>query len=211
VKWGACANNPAAGIKRERPSERARYLNGEELARLLAVLDARPCPSADIIKLLMLTGARKGETMTATWDQFDLTAAVWTKPATATKQKRLHRVPLSDEAVALLRRMRAKNPTDALFVSGRNGKPHTRDGANQTLKVYWLEVRRAAGMTDVRLHDLRHSFASLLINNGMSLAVVGGLLGHASPQITSRYAHLADATLRQAAAIVGKVVGAGGG
>jgi integrase len=211
VKWGVIAASPAAGIKRERPAERARYLNSEELTRLLAVLDAHPCPAADIIRLLMFTGARKGETMTATWDQFDLVAATWTKPATATKQKKSHRVPLSDEAVTLLRSMRAKNSAEALFVSGRSGRPHTRDGANQTLKTYWLQVRKLAGISNVRIHDLRHSYASLLVNNGMSLAVVGGLLGHASPQITSRYAHLADATLRAATGIVGKVVGGGGG
>jgi integrase len=209
VKWGDCPVNPVAGIKRERLPDRERYLNSEELARALAALDARPCSAADIIKLLVLTGARKGEAAMATWDQFDLTAAVWTKPAHTTKQKRLHRVPLSDEAAALLRRMRASNPANALFVSKRTGEPYTRSGAYLTLQFYWNEVRRAAGIPDVRIHDLRHSYASSLINNGLSLAVVGGLLGHTSPHITSRYAHLADDTLRQATAIVGRAVGRG--
>ena len=73
----------------------------------------------------------------------------------------------------------------------------------------WRVIRAAAGVGDVRLHDLRHSYASFLVGEGQSLPVIGALLGHSQPQTTARYAHLADDPLRRATAIVGKLVGSG--
>jgi integrase len=207
VQWGIRPDNPATKIKRGRSPERTRYLNSDELARLTAALDAHPCPAADILRLLLLCGSRKTETMMATWDQFDLVTGTWIKPSTATKQKRTHSVPLSPEAVAVLRRMRAENPTNHLFISARTGKPYTHDGGDLMLRDCWRRVLRTASLSNLRIHDLRHSYASFLINSGSSLAVVGGLLGHSQPQVTARYAHLLDSTLRNATNIVGKLVG----
>jgi integrase len=211
VRWELRPDNPAAKIRRGRSVERTRYLNAEELQRLLAALDANPCPAADVIRLLLLCGSRKSETMMATWDQFDLVAGTWAKPASTVKQNRLHFVPLSAEAVALLRRMRAENPTaNRIFVSARTGRPYTHQGADVMLKEFWHRILKIAALENLRVHDLRHSYASFLINNGMSLAVVGGLLGHSQPAVTARYSHLIDSTLRNATNIVGKLVGGSG-
>ena len=147
---------------------------------------------ADVIRLLMLTGARRGEVLNATWDQFDLDRAVWTKPAATTKQRKLHRTPISGAAVQLLRIIRARVPKECpwVFPGDANGKPV------QEIKRFWHDVRKQAKLTDVRIHDLRHTFASLLVSGGMSLPMIGKLLGHTQVQTTQRYSHLFDDPLR---------------
>ena len=147
---------------------------------------------ADVIRMLMLTGARRGEVLNATWDQFDLERAVWTKPAATTKQRKLHRTPISGAAVQLLRIIRARVPKECpwVFPGDANGKPV------QEIKRFWHNVRKQAKLTDVRIHDLRHTFASLLVSGGMSLPMIGKLLGHTQVQTTQRYSHLFDDPLR---------------
>jgi integrase len=191
---GWCAGNAARGARRNREHPRERFLTPEEIARLLAVLEARAGLAAKAVELALLTGARRGEVLGATWEQFDLAAGVWTKPAHATKSGKRHRIPLSPEAVALLR-----------------GLPRTEAGPFVSLPAWqltrdWHAARREAGLSDVRFHDLRHSYASLLASAGLSLPVIGALLGHAQPSTTARYAHLLDGALRQATAKVGEAV-----
>ena len=108
-KWEwRSGDNPARGIERHAENKRERYLTPAEIARLGDALKVHPeRASANAIHLLLLTGARRGEVLSATWHQFDLTAGVWTKPYTGTKQKREHRVPLSAPALALLTEMQA--------------------------------------------------------------------------------------------------------
>ncbi|MCH8854118.1 MAG: site-specific integrase, partial [Planctomycetes bacterium] len=162
---------------------------------LVAVLARQPNQqAANIVRLLILTGARKSEVMGATWDQFDLERGVWTKPAHTTKQKRTEHIPLSGQAVALLRDMRiiANDKSHFAFPGKAPGKPV------MGIKKFWEEVRTAAVLGNVRLHDLRHTFASHLVSGGVSLPIVGRLLGHTQPQTTHRYAHLADDPLREA-------------
>jgi integrase len=201
IEHGLCTANPAAGVKLVRENRSERYLTGPELARLLGALDAHAGNYADLFRLLLLTGSRKGETMKAAWSQFDLDSATWTKPAATTKQGRPHRTVLSPEAVALLRDMRARATSPLLF-------PKTSTSA---LQRAWRRACEAAEISEIRVHDCRHSFASLLVSNGLSLPVVGALLGHTRMQTTQRYAHLADQSLRDATAIVGKVIGKAGG
>lgn len=106
-------DNPAAAFVRNPERPRERFLDRKEIERLSAALAEHPNQRfADIIRLLMLTGARRREVLDARWEQFDLEAAVWTKPATATKQRRLHRTPISGDAVALLRTIRTRVPGD---------------------------------------------------------------------------------------------------
>jgi integrase len=221
--------NVARGVERAEEHARQRYLSEDEIARFVAVLDSHPeRVSADAIKLLLLTGARRSEVLSARWDQFDLAAGTWTKPHTATKQKRMHRVPLSPQAVALLAAMRRGVDPDCphVFSGNGTGRPVV------TVARLWLTACISAGLavqvekrdprgkvvTDgngksvkvwqptARLHDLRHSYASLLVNSGLSLHIVGGLLGHAKVQTTHRYAHLQDATMREATGRVGAIV-----
>jgi len=195
-QWGWCTGNPVKGIAKYGEERRERWLSPDEVARLAEVLARHPNQrAATVVRLLLLTGARKTEVMHASWDQFDLERAVWTKPAHFTKQKRAHHFPLSDAAVALLTDLRRQAPGDArfLFPGEVPGQPI------QDIKKFWSEVRVSVGVADARLHDLRHTFASHLVSSGVSLPIVGRLLGHTQAQTTERYAHLADDPLREAA------------
>jgi integrase len=134
---------------------------------------------------------------------------VWVKPPAGTKQNREHRVPLSPEAVELLRRrlpgarpgrVIPMRPSEHVFPGG-GGTGHQTE-----IRKAWLAVCKIAGIDGVRLHDLRHSYASLLVSAGRSLPEIGALLGHRQVQTTARYSHLFDAPLREATGMVGKIV-----
>ena len=118
---------------------------------------------------------------------------MWTKPASTTKQAALHRVPLSAAAVQLLTEMQAQAGDDAEYLFPARGGGH-RPHINEA----WIRLRKAAKLPGVRLHDLRHTYASVLVSAGLSLPVIGSLLGHSTPVTTHRYAHLTDDPLRQA-------------
>ena len=193
IRWEIRTDNPAAGFIRNPEYPRERFLDLKEIGRLSEVLDAHPNRrGADVIRLLMLTGARRGEVLNARWEQFDLDGAVWTKPAATTKQRRLHRTPVSGAVVALLRTIRLRVPQDCpwIFPGDAPGKPM------QEIKRFWDDVRAKTDLPGVRVHDLRHTFASLLVSGGMSLPMIGKLLGHTQVQTTARYAHLFDDPLR---------------
>ena len=201
VKWGMRADNPARGIERVPEHPRERYLSAEELARLGAVLDAHPeRASANAVRLLLLTGARRNEVLHATWDQFYLDAGVWTKPAASTKQAKLHRVPLSPQAMALLAAMREAATGRFLFPGQSAERPLV------DIKRFWAAACRQPGIEGARLHDLRHTYASVLVSSGLSLPIIGALLGHSQPSTTARYAHLMDDPLRRATTLAGKVI-----
>jgi integrase len=202
IKWKMRTDNPAKGVERNHEERRYRYLSGEELRRLTEALAAHPSQSAaNAVRLLLLTGARRGEVLSATWDQFDLEVGVWTKPSSHTKQKREHRVPLSAPARQLLAEMRASpSPSPYLFPS-RSG-----DGPTVEIKTSWASVCKAAGIKGVRLHDLRHTYASVLASAGLSLPVIGALLGHSQPSTTHRYSHLFDDPLRAATERAGSII-----
>ena len=194
IRWGWRPDNPASGVQRNPEEKRNRYLSREELARLSEALAAHPQRnSANAIKLLMLTGARRGEVLNATWDMFDLEAGIWVKPSAHTKQRREHRIPLSGAAVSLLRELNAYAVGPYVFPGKTSELPLT------NVKGTWAAVCKAAGLEDVRIHDLRHSFASILVSSGASLPVIGAMLGHTQVQTTARYAHLYDTPLRDAA------------
>jgi len=110
MKWGWRNDNPTLHVERNREQPRSRYLTEDELARLKGALaNYEHRQSADAIRLLLLTGARKSEALAATWEQFDLEQGIWTKPSSHTKQKREHRIPLSAGAVALLNELYERN------------------------------------------------------------------------------------------------------
>ena len=203
VLWGWRDDNPVKGVERFREERRERFLSTDELARLVAVLRSHPNRrSANAVLLLAMTGARRGEALNATWEQFDIQAGVWTKPSSHTKQKKLHRVPLSGPARMLLAEMAEQAgddtlPSSFLFPGDADGKPLG------DVKNFWKSVCRQAEIRDFRLHDLRHQYASILASSGQSLAIVGRLLGHTQPSTTARYAHLFDDPLREATERVG--------
>lgn len=202
VRWGWRADNPCKGVERNQEQKRHRYLSGAELARLTqALAEHDDQQAADIVRLLLLTGCRRGEAMAARWDQIDLEAGIWTKPGSTTKQKTEHRVPLSAPARQLLARLQADADGADYVFAGRHGRGHRVE-----IKTGWAQLCRAAGITGARLHDLRHTYASVLASAGLSLPVIGALLGHSQPATTARYAHLFDDPLRAATERVGAIV-----
>jgi integrase len=206
VRWQMRDDNPVAGIERNHEEPRHRYLAGDEMERLAAALAGlRNQHAANAIRLLLLTGARRTEVLAATWDQFDLDAGVWTKPSSHTKQKKLHRIPLSTPAVALLDAMRVEAGRSPYLFHGRGAKGHLAG-----IQKSWVTVCQAAGIADAHLHDLRHSYASALASGGQSLPVIGALLGHTQAQTTQRYSHLIDDALREATDKAATVITGGG-
>ena len=203
IRWRIRSDNPAAGFVRNIETPRERYLSIEEIGRLSTALEAHPNRrAADAVRLILLTGARRGEVLGARWDQFDLDGAVWIKPAATTKQRRLHRAPISASAAAVLRTIRLRVPEDCewVFPGDAEGKPL------QDIKRFWEDVRTKAELPAVRIHDLRHTFASLLVSGGMTLPMIGKLLGHTQVQTTQRYAHLLDDPLRAGLEQVGDML-----
>jgi integrase len=203
VKAGWIDRNPALGTARNTEEARERYLNEDEIARLRkAVEEHGDRTSALIVWFALLTGARRGEILKARWRDINLKVGVWVKPRETTKQRRLHRLPLSGDAIAVLCELRATNPSLDLVIPGNPETTLTR------LRRAWTTIRKCSRLEDVRFHDLRHAHASILISRGCSLAVVGAALGHTQAQTTMRYAHLMDDALRDAANIVATVAGA---
>lgn len=194
VKWGWIKTNPAVGIERRRTVPRADYLTGEELGRALAALPENEV--GDLLRFVALTGCRFGEAAKLEWSHISADGLTWVKPAPLTKQRREHRLPLSTTAVAVL----ARRPRTFALVFARPGGGEIID-ARKT----WHMALARVGIRRVRVHDLRHSHASLLLAAGATLPLVGAALGHSTPAITARYAHVRDDMLR--AAIEGAVKG----
>jgi len=207
VKWKMRPDNPCRGIERNPEAKRKRYLEveGGELARLVRALAAHENQQiANAFRLLLLTGARRGEVLSATWDQFDLGRSLWTKPAHATKQRAEHQVPLSKAALELLKAMRKAAPHDATFLFP--ARPGSAGGHRATVTRAWYAIIERAGIKDFRIHDLRHSYASVLVSAGHSLPTIGALLGHTQVATTARYSHLFDDVQRAATNKVGAVM-----
>jgi len=181
---------------------RQTFLSAKQAEDLLAAVRASSNPHLEaIVGFLLLTGARKREALDARWEHIQWEQRRWYIPVTKTGKPR--HVPLSDSAVSLLRRQEAKiGRSPWLFPNPTTGIPY------KNLHTIWDKARKEAGLNDVRMHDLRHSFASFLINDGRSLYEVQQLLGHSNSTMTQRYAHLADATLLEATNSVSAAVGA---
>jgi integrase len=209
IRWGWRTDNPCVGVQRNTEEKRERFLTRAEVVRLdQALNEHKERSSCDAIRMLAWTGARKSEVLKATWDMFDLDVGEWVKPASTTKQKKLHRVPISSEVVDLLKAIKAERrdevyvfPGHPRNVPGADLEPVVRPLAD--IKRTWAAVCAAAGIKGARIHDLRHTFASIVISEKNPLPVVGALLGHTQAQTTQRYAHLYDDPLRQAVGAVG--------
>ncbi len=193
IQWGWRTDNPAAGFKKRVETARERFLSHEEIGRLAEVLDAAEDQrAAGIIRICMLTGARVGEVRQARFEQFNLELGIWSKPAATTKQRKIHRVPISADVAAIVRQRALVVPkgTPWIFPGDVPGQPV------KEIRRFWKMAQREADLPDVRIHDLRHTFASLLVSGGASLEMIGKLLGHSQMQTTLRYAHLMDSPLR---------------
>jgi integrase len=194
IRWGWRTDNPCRGIERNQEQKRHRYLSGAELKRLTkALTELEDQGAANAVRLLLLTGARRGELLAARWADINLETGVWTKPGATTKQKTQHRVPLSEAACRLLAEMKDQAGDDAEWLFPARGGGH-RPHINEA----WIKLRKAADLNGARLHDLRHTFATALASSGWGLPTIGALLGHTTAQTTLRYSHLMDDPLRAA-------------
>ena len=198
VECGIIRSNPAHGIRPNPRPKLTRFLSREEIGRLHAALDARAAarttfePQADIIRLLLFTGCRKTEIMTLRWQDVgdDVLRLADSKTGPRT-------VPLNAPARAVLERQR-RGEGEFVFPSPRN--PQLPRSGELWL---WYAVRKEAGLDDVRLHDLRHSYASQAVLQGIPLPAVARLLGHRHPRMTLRYAHVGDRETQAAAERIG--------
>ena len=196
IKWGWIERNPAVGIERNPEIKRERYLDRNEIDRLLKALENhRQKTSCDALKFILFTGCRRGEALNARWDQFDPDLKIWTKLAATTKQRRLHRVPVSSTVTKILLERRKLTNAEYVFAS-KNGNPLT------DVKKTWAALTATAKIENARIHDLRHTFASIAVSQGQSLPIIGAMLGHTQTQTTARYAHLYDDPLIKAAEAV---------
>lgn len=193
-KWGisGAETNPAVGIAFfEENNKRERYLTTEEVQRLSKTIQQSDNPQLKyIVALLLLTGCRKRELLDSEWTHFDLERRSWRIPMSKSGKPR--HVPLSDDVLAILAQVPRFD--DCPYVVPN---PQTRLPFN-TIFCSWNTARKQAGMPELRMHDLRHSFASFLVNAGRSLYEVQNILGHSQLNTTQRYAHLSQATLLDA-------------
>jgi integrase len=230
VDWGRLTQHPLRAVKATRLDTigKLRYLSADEEARLRSFLLARdearrekrrrfsawrvergrpalpdypvyPDHLHPLILLALQTGLRRGELLALRWAEIDLVHARLTVRGTTAKSGRTRHLPLNVDAVQVLRDWRAGRTVDqraatSVVFAGEDGEPMF------SLKTSWLKVARAAKLTDVRFHDLRHTFASKLVQAGVDLNTVRALLGHADLKMTLRYAHLAPENLSAAVA-----------
>ena len=202
VRWeiSGITKNPTKNVPLfEDPSKKERYLSEEEAQTLCRAVQASVNPMFQyVIPMLILTGARKREVLDAKWTEFDLERRQWR--VSITKAGKPRYVPLSDGVVQLLSTLAHDNLT-WVFPNPKTGKPYV------SIFYSWNTARKQAGLADVRIHDLRHSFASFLVNAGRSLYEVQRLLGHTQIKTTQRYAHLSHDTLLDATNSVNKALG----
>lgn len=203
LEWIPKSDHPVKGIERYKEIGRRRYLSNVEIERLGAALTkaeegklnrAVTRQAVAAIRLMLLTGARRGEILTLKWDEVNLERGCLELGDSKTGRKEVYLPHAAREMLARLTRF--------------DDNPHVIIGAKPgthlvNVKDSWACIRKEAGLEDVRIHDLRHTFASLGVRSGMSLPMIGKLLGHTSQQTTQRYAHLSDDPVREAAASIG--------
>lgn len=203
MDWGLLTENPAAKVKQfNADNQIERYLANEELQRLLTVLKKHPNrPVCCAVLWLLATGARVGEALSAQWSDIDRNRGTWLIQATNSKSKKRRSVQLNAVALGVLDELDTlpkRRTSDRLFVG--------KCGPLSTINKVWYGIRGEAGLENFRLHDLRHSYASMLINSGHSLFEVQQSLGHSDPKVTMRYAHLSKDSLQRAANSAGDLI-----
>jgi integrase len=206
-QWGLRpdGSNACRHVEKFAERKRERMLSPVELARLgdaLTAYEGSPY-AAGAVKLLVFTGARLGEVLGLRWEWIDFERGEARLPDSKTGAKTLHLPPPALAVLAELPRL--------------DGNPHVIAGQKEgaalvNLEKPWRAIRKTAGLDEVRLHDLRHAFASVAASSGMGLPIIGKMLGHSQAATTHRYAHLAsDPVKAAAAAVAGKIAAAMGG
>lgn len=203
-KWGMPGSdrNPLEGVPQKAcNNEIERFLTADETKRLLAAVEASPNPSlGPIVRLLLATGCRKRELLDAKWSEFQLDKQLWRIPMDRTKTAKTRHVPLSKAAMEVIEKLPRYDGVDWLIPNPATLEPY------HSVFFAWDKARKAAGLPDLRMHDLRHSHASWLVEAGYSLYIVSKALGHSSSRTTERYAHVSDTTLRNASDAAGNMI-----
>ncbi len=193
-KWNVAGSslNPAVGISLfEENNKRERFLNAAEVQTLMAAVQKSKNPQLKyIVPLLLLTGCRKSELLLSKWSDFSLERRMWRIPMS--KSGKARHVPLSDDVLTILKQLPRFDGCPYVVPNPESKQPFS------DIFHSWDAARKAAGMPDLRLHDLRHSLASFMVNAGRSLYEVQSILGHSQLNTTQRYAHLSQATLLEA-------------
>lgn len=210
-RWGLRpdGSNPCRHVEKYKEAKRDRYLSADELARLGDVLAERERTATEApsviaaIRLLILTGCRLSEILTLRWEFVDFDGACLRLPDSKTGAKIVH---VNAPALAVLAAVERKEGLPWVIAGEKPGAHLV------NLQKPWRRIRTAAGIPDVRLHDLRHSFASVAVGLGEGLPMIAKLLAHTQTQTTARYAHLAAdpikaATERVGAALAGMMGG----
>lgn len=204
IDLGLVERNPVLRVKKYKEvNQIERFLTEQELPRLMQVLNTPAQYGIDnlvivaIVKVLLLTGMRKREVMDMKWGDVDLSSGHWKLENNKSGKPRLIR--LASESLTEIRKMLPRQ-SEYIFANPQTGQPF-----NDIRKCY-DKIMKAAGITNMRIHDLRHNFASMAVNKGLSLYVVQHLLGHASPQTTQRYAHLNGEVMLDAYQKVAEIV-----
>lgn len=170
------------------------FLSPEQIGDLVEAGKPKPGQqnmlTLPIVMFLVLTGVRKSNALKARWCEIDEARGIWNIPIT--KSGKPQSLQLSQEVLSLLQSLPSRGESDYLFPNPDTQEPFV------SIYYSWNSMRKKAGLSHVRMHDLRHTFASLLVNGGASLFMVQKALGHSNPSVTQRYAHLSDHTQRQA-------------
>ena len=209
VRWGMRETNPCKGIERNKEHHRRRYLSGDELGRLVAALADHPDrQAADAVRLLLLTGARRGEVLGMRWGGHRshgghvVEAAVEHQAERNTTRCRCPHRPARCWPASARSKPRTRNARSASSSFHRRARPATSSRSRKA----WATLIKAAGIENLRLHDLRHCYASALVSSGASLPLIGAMLGHASPATTARYSHMFADPQRAAAEKIGVLI-----
>ena len=195
IQWEIIEKNPVVGIQYYKEDNLIEnYLDAEQLQRLLAVLTTDSNRTVcHIILFLLSTGARLNEALQAKWEHIDVERRIWRIPSTNSKSGKVRAVPLNDSAIGVLNQLDTEGRFEHVFINRKTGKPYT------TIQKVWNRLRNEADLGHIRVHDLRHSYSSFLVNSGRTLYEVQQILGHSNPKVTQRYSHLSTATLQEAA------------
>jgi len=192
AEWGWKGENPAAHVSLFKETKRERFLLPEEVSAFFHAVDAQPNESIrDFIYVCLLTGARRANVQAMTWPQIDFNLKIWTISAAEAKGDETISVPLLPPVLEILERRNKTATTEWVFPgSGRTG--HLVEP-----KSAWKRILKAAGLSDLRLHDLRRTLGSWQAINGSSLVVIGKSLGHKNASSTQIYARLSNSAVRE--------------
>ena len=194
--------NPAARVPLfNRDNKVEHYLEQDQLETLLTVLRTDGNRAVCLIAMLLLsTGARLNEALSAKWCDIDRVTRVWRIPALNSKSKRIRAVPLNESAIDVMQQLDTEGEFDHLFVNRTYRKENPGYGKPyRSIMKVWSRLRNKAGLPHLRIHDLRHQFASFLVNSGRTLYEVQSILGHSDAKVTQRYAHLSTKSMQEAA------------